>query len=293
MREIELRCPAKVNYFLEVLGRRDDGFHEIETLMQPVGLYDSIVFRKKSSGIDVRCDCPLIPSGEKNIVFKAVRLLAERAGFRGGVEVNIKKEIPAGSGLGGGSSDAAAAFAAVNALFGLGLGREDFYPMGREIGSDVAFFIRILDKEMTGFSGGAFIGRGRGDELRFAGALSGVWLVIVFPGFSVSTAGVYGALSLTEDKRDIKMIAGHVKGGNPAGVSECLFNRLEAGVTGRHPLIKDIKEDLLRAGARGALMTGSGSAVFGLAPDRETACVIREKILADRKEVNAYVTCAL
>lgn len=293
MDEIEMRCPAKVNLFLEVSGKREDGFHEVETLMLPVSLYDAIVFRRKSSGIDVYCDSPWAPAGRENIVFRAIEILAESYGLSGGVEARIKKEIPSGSGLGGGSSDAAGAFAAVSRLFELGLSRDDLCRLAGGAGSDVPFFIRLLNPEMTAFSGGAFVGRGRGDELTSAGGLSGAWLVIVYPGFSVSTAGIYGSLSLTGNRRDIKMIEEHVKDGSLAGAASCLFNRLEETAAEKHPRVNEIKEGLLRAGAKGALMTGSGSAVFGIAPGREAAFDIREKIMAEGKGVNAYATKAL
>jgi 4-diphosphocytidyl-2-C-methyl-D-erythritol kinase len=291
VKEIELKCPAKVNLFLEVLGKREDGFHEIETVMAPVGLYDSITFRKKTSGIDVRCDSPEIPEGKDNLVFKAISLLAEKTGFKGGVEACIKKNIPAGSGLGGGSSDAAAAFAACNLLFGLNLSRDALLSIGSDAGSDVPFFIRLLDEDTAGFSGGAFIGRGRGEQLEFAGELPGLWTVIVSPGFFVSTADVYGALSLTGERRDIKIILEHIRTGDAAGIASCLSNRLEDAA--ENPRIKGIKDELLEAGALGALMTGSGSAVFGIASGEDDAFSIRERMLAGRKGGDAYAVCTL
>ncbi len=293
MDEIELKCPAKLNLFLEVAGKREDGFHDIETLFLPVGLYDTISVRRKPSGIDVYCDSPWAPPGRENIVFRAIQILSESAGLKDGVEARVKKEIPSGSGLGGGSSDAAGTLAALNRLFELGLSRYDLCRLGREAGSDVPFFIRLLDDEMTGFSGGAFVGRGRGDELAPAGGLPGAWFVIVYPGFSVSTAEVYGALRLTGKRRDIRMIEEHVGKGSLAGAASCLFNRLEDAAAEKYPRIKKVKESLLRAGASGALMTGSGSAVFGIAPGREAAFDIREKVLEEERGVNAYVTEAL
>ena len=251
------------------------------------------LFKKKESGIDVLCGASSIPSGEENIVYKAVDLLAEETGLKAGVEAVIKKGIPAGSGLGGGSSDAAGSLAAVNALFNLGLNKSGLISAGRKIGADVPFFISLLDESLLNFTGGAYIGRGRGDKISFAGLIEDVWFVIVYPGISVSTADVYGALSLTGERRDIKMILEHVRRGDKAGISSCLFNRLEPAAFGKHPCISEIKERLLKAGAAGALMTGSGSAVFGIAPGRDAAFDIKRKIMKERKEADAYVARGL
>lgn len=293
MQEIEFKCPAKLNLFLEVLGRRADGYHEIETLFLPVGLYDTVSFKKKASGTEIFCDSPSIPSGEENIVHKAVTFLSRGYGFGGGLEVRIRKRIPAGSGMGGGSSDAAAALAACSALFSLGLSKAELIRAGAGIGADVPFFLSLLDEGMSCFSGGAFRGRGRGDVLEYAGDLSGLKLVVVEPGFALSTGEVYGRLNLTGKRRDIRMILEAVERGSPAEIASRLFNRLEEAAEKINPVVKEIKADLLGAGAPGALMTGSGSAVFGIARDQDSASSIREKILSQRKGGNAHVISAL
>jgi 4-diphosphocytidyl-2-C-methyl-D-erythritol kinase len=295
MLEMEIMCPAKVNLFFELHGKRDDGYHEVETFMQAAGLYDRLVFKKKPSGVRVLCDDPSVPSGSENIVFRTISLLAEKTNFPAGVDVEITKNIPAGSGLGGGSSDAAGTLAALNLLYSLGLGRKDLQLIGREIGADVPFFAGLLTDDMTSFSGGAATGRGRGDEIEALPGIAPWWLVIVSPGFSLSTAQVYGELSLnlTEKRSDITMMLEHAGKKDICGVSSCLFNRLEFSVIRKNPLLGQLKQELLRAGASGALMTGSGSAVFGLAPDRKTACAIKEKMVAQRKGVNVYAAAAL
>ncbi len=295
MDQLEISCPAKVNLFFEILGRRSDGYHDVETVMQPVGLCDRLVFRKRPRGCGIRCDNPLIPSDRSNLVFKAFELLSYEAGLKGGIDVEIEKRIPAGSGLGGGSSDAAGALAACNLLYGLGLTHDELVEIAAGIGADVPFFARLLNSDMTGFSGNAFIGEGRGDKLTEAGCLYDVWFVIVYPGFAVSTASAYGMLDLdlTEQTMDIRIVLKSIKENDIQGVAEGLFNRFESYIEAEHPVVSEIKRALIGGGALGALMTGSGSAVFGIASGRDEAVEISKKVLAERKEVEVYVTGTL
>ncbi len=291
MDEMEVRCPAKVNLFLEILGKRKDGFHELETVFQPVALYDRLFFKKRRSGIQISCSDPRVASDSGNIVFKAVRLLAEKTGCAGGVEIRIEKDIPVGAGLGGGSSNAAAALCAVNRLWGSGLQERELLALSRALGADVPFFARLVSRRMRGLPGGTCIGRGRGEALTGIKNLPEVWAVLVYPGFSLSTGEVFGGikLGLTGERRNLKMMVENIVSGNLRGVASCLYNRLEDTVFARKPVVGEIKSELLEAGARGAAMSGSGSAVFGLVPEKEEACSVAEKILAKRKGVRAYV----
>jgi len=258
MNEITIKAPAKINLCLSVLGRRPDGYHDVEMLMQTVGLYDEVTVSRTSSGITVLCDSAAAPSGEANIAWKAVAAILARSGLETGLSVNIKKAIPVAAGLGGGSSDAAAVLAAANLLLGTKLGPAELAEIGTGLGMDVPFF----------FHGPLALARGRGEILTKLPPLPSFWVLLVNPGFETSTAWVYKNLNLRLTKKiDCNKIARLTV----RKIAEGLHNDLETVTATAHPVISAIEDALLARGALGARMSGSGPTVFGIF-ESEEAC---------------------
>ena len=270
-----VHAPAKVNLFLEVLGKRSDGYHELETLMVAVNLYDTLVFQEEDSGaIEFRCEDAAIPQGPTNLVVRSALLLRHETQSQGrGVRIWLRKRIPVAAGLGGGSSDAAASLMALNEIWKLGLSLPAVESLGARIGSDVPFF----------FHTPAAVGRGRGELIQPLKLPRPIHLVIVCPEEGVSTADVYRSLALgpSTARRSITPAMSALATGDLEGLSRNLFNRLEATACAICPAIAEAHRAIQATGLAGPLVTGSGSASFGLARDRraavEAARTIRER----------------
>lgn len=258
MNELTIRTPAKINLCLSVIGKRPDGYHDVEMVMQAVGLYDSVTVSASGEGLTVTCGAPGVPDGPGNIAWKAAQAMRARAGSPAGMTVTIRKQIPAAAGLGGGSSDAAAVLVACNRLLGLDLGREQLAAIGTELGMDVPFFL---------FAPTA-LARGRGEVLTALPPPPPFWVLLANPGFATSTAWVYQNLNFELTKRvDCNNIASLPV----AKIAEKLHNDLETVTAAAHPVINEMKQALIGAGALGAAMSGSGPTVFGIFED-ERAC---------------------
>jgi 4-diphosphocytidyl-2-C-methyl-D-erythritol kinase len=250
-KKIQLKSPAKVNLTLEILRKREDGYHEIQTLLQKISLYDTIYFSlENGNGIFIETDHPFLPTGKSNLVYKAVQFFKKRFNFRGAIKVRIKKRIPLGSGLGGGSSNAAAALKALNQLLEMDLSNKVLMEIGKEIGADVAFFL---------FEGSA-IGLGIGEKLKRV-EIPHLWYVLIYPGFEVSTRWAYKNFLLTKGQFHLKL---HTFLRDNIKIASILKNDLEKVVSKRYPEIETMKRILISAGALGASMTGSGPTVFGI-----------------------------
>ncbi|WP_026843217.1 4-(cytidine 5'-diphospho)-2-C-methyl-D-erythritol kinase [Citrifermentans bremense] len=258
MKKLQLLAPAKVNYRLDVLGKRPDGYHELRMIMQRVDLCDEIeIALADSPGIRVTCGRKGVPDGPGNIAWRAADALLKLSGKEVGIEITIAKKIPVGAGLGGGSSDAATVLMGVNELLELGLTDERLMEIGVKLGADVPFFI---------FKKPA-LAEGIGDRLTALEEVPSLWVVLVNPGIHVSTAWVYQNLRLTTPDPATIIPRSY---SSLDEVCELLSNDLEPVTCGRFPLVSELKEVLLAAGARGSLMSGSGSTVFGLF-DNESA----------------------
>jgi 4-diphosphocytidyl-2-C-methyl-D-erythritol kinase len=265
---VKIRAPAKVNLRLRVVGKRSDGYHLLDTIMVAVTLFDELEIKKlplRKSGRNaaqprITCDHPQIPTGEKNLVYQAASLLLREKGITQPLHIHIRKRIPIGAGLGGGSTDAAATLVGLNRLLKLRLSTARLEKLASRLGADVAFFICARPSRA----------RGIGDELTPLKNVPSWWLVILYPGFPVSTAWTYGKLrlNLTKSKADTRLYT--LLTGAPK-FADLLVNDLEAVTVKRYRRIKLMKESLIRTGAAGALMTGSGSAVFGIFGSREKA----------------------
>jgi 4-diphosphocytidyl-2-C-methyl-D-erythritol kinase len=255
---ITLRSPAKINLCLSVLGRRPDGYHDVEMLMQMVGLFDEVTVSLGGTGIGVSCDSDAVPSGEKNIAWKAAAEMLRISGAAAGLAIEIKKNIPVAAGLGGGSGNAAAVLAALNRLLGTGLDRDRLAEIGARIGMDVPFF----------FFGPTALARGRGEILTKLDPLPRIPILLVNPGVEISTAWVYKNLNLRLTKKgDCNKIARL----NIRKIALGLHNDLERTALSVQPVINRIKDALLDRGAAGCLMSGSGPTVFGIF-ETEAAC---------------------
>ncbi len=262
---LHLESLAKVNLRLEILKRREDGYHELRTVLQKISLHDTLHFSlKKEKGISITADHPKLPLGKKNLVYKAIQSMFKVCGYRGGVHIAIEKKIPLGAGLGGGSSNAATTLAALNQLLEMNLSQKELMEMGLGIGADVPFF----------FLKGAAIGSGIGERLKKE-ELPSLWYVLIYPNFEVSTRWAYQHFVLTNQQFHFNL---HRLLKTPEGISRILLNHLEEVVSKRYPQISIMKKLLLSAGALGALMTGSGPTVFGLFPEGKSAAGAYEKI---------------
>jgi 4-diphosphocytidyl-2-C-methyl-D-erythritol kinase len=262
MDELAVPSPSKINLYLEVLGRRDDGYHEIRSIAVLTELCDTVVLARRASGITVAAANPEVPTGPENLCHRAAELVLRHCGVRAGVAIRIEKQIPIAGGMGGGSSNAAATLWGLNLLNGLGLPREALMRLGAEVGSDVPLF----------FSRGAAFVSGRGEQVEELPALRPRWLVIANPGMQISTASVYQRLRLplTSEETGSRMRALFQSGQEEAALS-CCFNRLEDVVLTAFPAISALKQRLSSGGASPVLVSGSGPTVFGVTEGPEMA----------------------
>lgn len=270
MRALTLASPAKINLCLEVWGRRADGYHEITTLMQMVDLADSVHLERQETGVRLTTEGVPVPAGEDNLAVRAAaRFFA--AATPGGARLHLAKRIPAGGGLGGGSSNAAAVLWGLNALYGGPLTPEALSDLAASLGSDVPFFL----------SGGFAWAEGRGERIRPGGQAPARWAVVVDPGFGVSTAWAYRQLTLplTPDDRMPKIMASIARG-DVTRALELAFNRLEDAVLPHFPRLAELKAVLSQAGASPALLSGSGACLFGLTESRDGADRIADQVTA-------------
>jgi 4-diphosphocytidyl-2-C-methyl-D-erythritol kinase len=262
---IECRSYAKINWTLEVLGQRADGYHEVRTVLQTVALHDLLSFERTDERIEITCDEPSVPVDEQNLVYRAAARLQQMTGIRSGVRVSITKRIPVGGGLGGGSSNAAVALLALQRLWQVPLSPGDLIEMGAAIGSDVPFY----------FYGGTVIGLGRGSEVYPLPDVSAQHILLVTPPIHVSTREAYAAVSHGQLTSQILQanIAHCCKAVfracgplmTPVGRfdwNEEIRNDLEAVIVAKYPEIGRIIERLRQLGARVVRMSGSGSTVF-------------------------------
>lgn len=246
-----VRVPGKINLWLEVLSKRADGYHDLSTLMVPVALYDRLEMETQPEGIRLECAHPLVPSDGRNLVYRAAEAFFQKAGWRMGLRVRLEKGIPVGAGMGGGSADAAAVLAFLNGVAPRAFCPEALHELARSLGADVPFFLVRLPALASGI----------GDRLEVVSGVPRYPLVLIKPPFEVSAAWAYGSLKLTRGGSRIKIGTLLACPHNPAS---CLENDLEEAVAARYPIVAAIKGWLLRNGAVGALMTGSGPTVFGI-----------------------------
>jgi len=287
---VEVETPAKVNLFLEILSRRADGFHEIETLMAPVGVFDRVSLAANSTGtVSLTCRWadgveaqrarlggsgagawePL-PASEHNLALRSLTLLRQRSGVQVGADVTLIKRIPAAAGLGGASSDAAAVLVAANLAWQLGWNRDQLAEVAAELGSDVPFFLQ----------GGACLCRGRGEQIERVGGLPPLHLVIVRPPAGLATAGVYRACSPAAQPRAVDTLLAAARGGDTGRVGRLLFNRLQQAALQLSPWIARLQDAFGRTDCLGHQMSGSGTSYVGLCRNAGHARVLAARLRA-------------
>jgi 4-diphosphocytidyl-2-C-methyl-D-erythritol kinase len=274
MKTVSLKAPAKVNYRLDVLRRRPDGYHDLRMIMQRIDLYDEVVITLTDKpGIRVTCGQEGVPDGPGNIAWMAADALLEKSGRQAGIDISILKNIPVAAGLGGGSSDAATVLMGLNELLELRFSDEQLMEIGVKLGADVPFFI---------FKSCA-LAEGIGERLTPVAQIPAAWLVLVNPNIHVSTAWVYKNLQLTSGgtANIIPLFYNSIE-----DICAILGNDLESVTIDRFPLIGEIKERLLAAGASGSLMSGSGATVFALFENEGRA---REAAQELAKEISWFV----
>jgi 4-diphosphocytidyl-2-C-methyl-D-erythritol kinase len=260
---MEFLAPAKINLSLRVLGKRDDGFHELESLMCPVSIFDTLdVTLRAEGGLQFTCDDPSLPAGEENLVVRAARLFCGACGIESNVRIALTKNIPHGAGLGGGSSDAATTLIALDRLFETQLSREALAAMAADLGSDIPFFI---------YQSAATI-RGRGERVEPVDFPHALPLLLIKPPLGVPTPWAY---SRWRDSREIPGVRYDVQS---LAWGE-LVNDLERPVFEKHVFLADLKSWLLaQPEATGALMSGSGATVFAVLRDKESARALGERV---------------
>ncbi len=264
MLELNLKALAKINLGLDVLRRREDGYHEVRMIMQTIHLYDKIQIRKlPKPGIEVSTNLYYLPVNENNLVYKAAKLLMDEFQITEGVHIGLKKHIPVAAGMAGGSSDAAAVLFGVNRMFRLGLSRQQLMERGVKIGADVPYCILR----------GTALAEGIGEKLTSLPPAPKCPVLIAKPPISVSTRMVYENLKLDESTvhPDIDALIGAIEAGDARAMAEHMGNVLESVTCVRYPVIGQLKDIMVKYGAMNAMMSGSGPTVFGLFPDRKTA----------------------
>lgn len=277
MQELVVEAPAKINLTLDVIGRRPDGYHELETVMHQINLVDKIYLKKDISGIKVNSNSRLIPLDKQNLVYKAAETMFNNFHIKEGISIYIEKIIPVGAGLAGGSTDAAAVLTGIDKLFAVKAGKDAIMQIAALIGSDVPFCVM----------GGTALARGRGEILKSLPAAMNLSMVLVKPDFQISTAEVYKALDLNqvENRSDNEAFLEAWKNCDIIGVANNMANVLENVSLKKHGEIASIKRRLLELGALNALMSGSGPSVFGIFNDNKLVRQAYDILQQDYNEV--------
>lgn len=281
---ITYRSYAKINLYLDILNKRRDGFHNIETIFQTVSLADTLRFEDRRSRISLSCSNPELHTGEGNLVFRAAMLLRRRSGCRLGARITVEKRIPLAAGLAGGSGNAAATLIALNVLWDLRWPIGRLLRLGLELGSDVPFCLL----------GGTMAATRRGEELARLAPLNDTWFVLAHPPIAISASHIYTHPDLGHNPEkpfagrtpSLRRAIGKLAQGDLPGL---IFNRMEPPVFNDYPQLVDLKQRLLDLGCTAAAMSGSGSTIFGLAPDKRTATRIAESISDYRTSVVSTV----
>ena len=259
---MQKKSPCKVNLLLNILGRRPDGFHELETLMHPVHLYDEISFERTGKGIDLSCSDKTLPVDSGNLVFRAAEKFFAATKISGGVKIHLEKKIPLAAGLGGGSGNAATTLLALNQLWENPLALEKLSELAASLGSDIPFFLQDQPALATG--------RGEKIEpLENFPALTGKAFLLIHPGFGISTPWAYQNLArfpnaVNGQKGRAQKLAGLLQAGDLKAATAEFYNSLEAPALEKFPVLQLYQEFLLANGARAALMSGSGSTTFAI-----------------------------
>lgn len=279
---VKIKANAKINLTLDILGRRADGYHEVEMVMQSVGLFDEISLKRTEKGISLAMDTAELAADRTNLAWRAAELFFQETGQSGGVEIFIKKSIPVAAGLAGGSADAAGVLRGMNELFGTGLSQAALCRLGERLGSDVPFCI----------VGGTMLATGRGEVLRELPAMPECYVVLAKPPVAVSTAWAYRRYDECGSavRPDNRAVEAALAKGNLKAIGSLLCNVLEAVTSAEYKEISAYEQLMLASGAMAVRMSGSGPTVFALTDSREKAEKIAEAV---RRSADAEAVCAV
>jgi 4-diphosphocytidyl-2-C-methyl-D-erythritol kinase len=272
---MRLKSPCKVNLLLNILGKRADGFHELETVMHPVNVFDELSFAQAGEGLQLTCSDPTLPTDGGNLVHRAATLFFQKTEIRAGVRIHLEKKIPLAAGLGGGSGNAATTLLGLNELFGKPLSADALHVIAATLGSDIPFFLQTKPA----------LGTGRGEKIKpldFFPALKGTAFLLVHPGFGISTPWAYqnlarfpSALNGTPGRAQKLISLLQTADLRTAGTE--FYNSLEAPALEKYPLLVLFQEFLRENGAAATLMSGSGSTTFAIAANLPAAEQLAEK----------------
>lgn len=283
MDSIRLKARAKINLGLDVLGKREDGYHEVRMVMQTIGIYDRLILTKiPEEEIRITSNLAFLPVNENNLIYKAIKLLKDEYHFPGGISVDLNKFIPVAAGMAGGSTDAASTMFGVNRLFGLNLSMGKMMELGVRLGADVPYCVMR----------GTALVEGIGEKLTRITPVPHMWILIAKPQINVSTRLVYEQLDMggIQKHPDIDGIIRAIEAQDVVRIAQSMGNVLENVTVPLYPVIETIKQDMLSHGAINAMMSGSGPTVFGIFPDEQTtlACQAFLKKKGDARQV--YIT---
>lgn len=278
MTACEKDSPCKVNLLLNILGKRPDGFHELETVLHPVNVCDRLTLERRGSGIELSCDDVNLPTDGSNLVHRAATAFLRAAQISDGVRIHLEKEIPLAAGLGGGSGNAATTLLGLNELFGKPLPAEKMHELAAALGSDVPFFLQSRPALATG----------RGEKIQpldFFPALRGATILLIHPGFGISTAWAYQSLArfpaaLNGQAGRAQKLVTLLQSGDLDAAGRAFYNSLEAPALEKYPLLALYQEFLRSHGAAAALMSGSGSTTFAIVRGAKASGTLREKFRA-------------
>lgn len=283
MKDISVKALAKINLGLDVVRRREDGYHEVRMVMQTIHLFDRLEITKNTSGeITIETNLPFLPTNENNLVYKAAKLLKDEFHIRDGVDVKLHKHIPVAAGMAGGSTDGAAVLYGMNRIFGLGLSKEDLMKRGVKLGADVPYCIMR----------GTALAEGIGEELTALPPMVKCPVLIAKPSISVSTKFVYENLKLNNKTvhPDIDQLVSDIKAKDLHAIAGDMGNVLETVTIPNYPVIARIKEHMMEHGALNSMMSGSGPTVFGLFENEDVAIEAYEAMRALGLAKQVYLT---
>lgn len=274
---MKVKAYAKINLALGVVGKREDGYHLLEMIMQNIDLYDEIIVEKQKDGITITCDKPYVPADERNIAYKAAELFINKYNINSGVTIDITKNIPVAAGLAGGSTDGAAVLKAMNEMFDVNASDEELMDLGVKLGADVPYCI----------NGGTALCEGIGEKLTPLKSFKDVIIILVKPPFGVSTKEVYGGLDISKINKKVELndLINAMENKNLEVVSRKMRNHLENVTLKKHKILIGLKKELVALGAVGAMMSGSGPSVFAIFDDMMKAQKCYDNMKKKYKEV--------
>lgn len=279
MNEIKINSYSKINLALNILDKRKDGYHEVETIIQSINLADKVIITEEREGIKIKCNHPQVPVDSQSLAYKSAEKMLKKYGIERGVKIEIDKKIPLASGMAGGSANSATILVGINKLFSLNLSNEVLREIGEELGTDVPFCIQ----------NGTALAYQRGEKITLLPPINPpLWIVVINPGFKISTQWAYNNLDLEKvkgRKDNTKAMLTVLKEGKSQEIAKNLFNSFEELVIKKFPEIEKVKDRLINEGALGALMSGSGPTVFGIAQNKKEALQIYEKLKLEYKSI--------